>query len=372
MENINNIKRVVVKVGTSSLTYKNGRLNLRKMEKLVRQLVDISNAGIEVVLVTSGAVGAGIGVLGLKEKPKTLPEKQACAAVGQLSLLHMYQKMFSEYGKHTGQVLLTRDDISDRKRYLNARNTFFSLLDLGVIPIVNENDAIAVEELKLKFGDNDTLSAMVASLVEADLLAILSDIDGLYDSNPNQNPEAKLIPSVHKITKEIEAMAGGAGSSFGTGGMATKIKAAKIATAAGVSMVILNGASEDIINRFLEGETVGTLFHGTESPLQSKKHWIAYEAVPHGVLYVDNGAENALKNNKSLLPKGITKVSGVFNDGDPIEILNEDGQSLAKGLTSYNSFEIKQIMGLETSEIEGVLGHKDYDVVVHKNNMVLI
>lgn len=370
MENINNVKRLVVKVGTSSLTYKNGRLNLRKMEVLVRQLVDISNAGIEVVLVTSGAVGAGIGVLGFKERPKTLPEKQACAAVGQLSLLHMYQKMFSEYGKNTGQVLLTRDDISDRRRYLNARNTFFSLLDFGVIPIVNENDAIAVEELK--FGDNDTLSAMVASLVEADLLAILSDIDGLYDSNPNENPEAKLIPSVYKITKEIEAMAGGAVSNLGTGGMATKIKAAKIATAAGVAMVILNGASENIISRFLDGESVGTLFHGTESPLKSKKHWIAYEAVAHGILHVDKGAEKALRNNKSLLPKGIIKVSGVFNDGDPIEILSEDGQSLAKGITSYNSFEIKQIMGLETSEIETVLGHKHYDEVVHKNNMVIV
>lgn len=257
-EYLKDVKKIVVKVGTSTLTHSTGLLNLRRIESLVRQLADIHNQGIQVILVTSGAIGAGMGRLGLKVRPETMPEKQAAAAVGQGTLIHMYEKFFSEYGKTIAQILLTKEDIVDEERYLNARNTFSALLSQGVIPIVNENDAVATDEIKV--GDNDTLSAMVTSLVEADLLIILSDIDGLYDSNPRENPAAKIICNVKEITDEIKASAEGAGSKFGTGGMTTKIKAAEIAVAANASMIIAEGSEPNIINDILEGREIGTLF----------------------------------------------------------------------------------------------------------------
>jgi glutamate 5-kinase len=257
-EYLGDVKRIVVKVGTSTLTHASGLLNLARIESLVRQLADLHNQNYEVILVTSGAVGAGMGKLGLKEKPKTIPEKQAAAAVGQGILLHMYEKIFSEYGKTIAQILLTKDDFSHKNRSSNARNTFFELLRLGVIPIINENDAVVVNEIKV--GDNDTLSALVASLVQADLLILLSDIDGLYSDNPNTNPDAKLIPFVGSITSEIEKTASGAGSKLGTGGMTTKISAAKIATASGTAMVIANGSSTGVLQNIVDCNEAGTLF----------------------------------------------------------------------------------------------------------------
>lgn len=263
-EALKNIKRVVVKVGSSTLTHSTGLLNLRSVDNIVRQITDLSNRGIEVVLVTSGAIAAGVGRLGLSTRPKTIPEKQAAAAIGQGVLLHMYEKFFSEYGKTIGQILLTREDMDTEERFDNARNTFFSLFALGAIPIVNENDAIIVDEIK--FGDNDTLSAVVAKLVEADLLIILSDIDGLYDSNPKTNPEAKLVDFVEHITDEIEASAGGAGSSLGTGGMITKISAAKRTVNTGSHMAIGNGTIANTIIDIFEGKPVGTFFLGKPKP----------------------------------------------------------------------------------------------------------
>jgi glutamate 5-kinase len=257
-EYLGDVKRIVIKVGTSTLTHASGLLNLARIESLVRQLADLHNQNYEVILVTSGAVGAGMGKLGLKEKPKTIPEKQAAAAVGQGILLHMYEKIFSEYGKTVAQILLTKDDFSNKNRSLNAKNTFLAILGLGVIPIINENDAVVVDEIKV--GDNDTLSALVSSLIEADLLILLSDINGLYDSNPSTNPEAKLIPRVDSITREIERTASGAGSKLGTGGMATKISAAKIATASGTAMVIANGSNTGILQSIIDCNEVGTLF----------------------------------------------------------------------------------------------------------------
>lgn len=259
---LTNIKRVVIKVGSSTLTHSTGLLNLRSLDNIVKQLTDLSNRGVEVVLVTSGAIAAGVGKLGLSSKPKTIPEKQAAAAIGQGVLLHMYEKFFSEYGKTIGQILLTREDMDNEERYENARNTFFSLFQLGVIPIVNENDAIIVDEIKI--GDNDTLSAIVAKLVEADLLIILSDIDGLYDSNPKTNPEAKLVNYVEKITHAIEASAGGAGSTLGTGGMITKIKAAKLAVSSGSHMVIANGTYTNTITDIYDGKEIGTFFEANK------------------------------------------------------------------------------------------------------------
>jgi glutamate 5-kinase len=368
---LKNVKRIVVKVGSSTLTHDTGNLNLNRIEKLVRQLVDIHNRNIEIVLVSSGAIAAGRGKLGLKTRPKTMPEKQAAAAVGQGILLHMYEKMFSEYGKTVAQILLTREDIAQRGRFLNSRNTFFALFEQGVIPIVNENDVVAVDEIK--FGDNDNLSAMVASLVEADLLILLSDINGLYDSNPKYNTDAELIYDVEKITVEIEAAAGGAGSDLGTGGMATKIKAAKVAMASGTSMFILNGDINNIIIDAMSGKMVGTLFKAGENPLHAKKHWIAFGTKPQGKIVIDNGAEKALTgNNKSLLAKGVMAVQGTFNAGEVVAIVNMDGMELAHGVSNYNSLEVDFIKGIDSYLIEDKLGHKDYDEVVHKNNLVIL
>lgn len=368
---IKDVKRIVVKVGTSTLTYPTGLLNLNKIENLVRQLSDAHNRGIEVILVSSGAIGAGIGKLGLKEKPKTIPEKQAAAAVGQGILLHMYEKIFSEYGKPVGQILLTREDLSHRTRFLNASNTFYSLLEQGVIPIVNENDAIVVDEIK--FGDNDTLSAMVASLVNADLLVLVTDIDGLYDSNPKTNPNAKFIPVVDEITDDIVAAAGGAGSSLGTGGMATKINAGKIAISSGSSMVIVNGDKHNFLTDILDSKEIGTLFLGQKDPVKAKKHWMAFATKPTSSIIVDDGAEKALVNrNKSLLPKGIISVDGTFTEGEVISILNSKKEEIAHGITNYNSMEIDLIKGLDSNAIEDKLGYKDYDEVIHKNNLVIL
>lgn len=255
---LSNIKRIVVKVGTSTITHENGLLNFSRIDKLARQLSDLHNQGKEVVLVTSGAIGVGAGKLGLKAKPDTIPGKQAAAAVGQGVLLHIYEKFFSEYGQLVAQILLTKDDITNKTRYINARNTFNELLNQGVIPIVNENDAVATHEIK--FGDNDTLSALVTSLIEADLLILLSDIDGLYDADPKNNPSAGLLSYVAEITKEVEALAGGAGTKRGTGGMITKLNAAKITTAADASMIIANGANDNVIKDILSYKQIGTLF----------------------------------------------------------------------------------------------------------------
>lgn len=370
-EYLQDIKRIVVKVGSSTLTHKSGYLNLNCMEKVVRQLVDIRNRELEIVLVSSGAVAAGRDKLGIKIRPKTIPQKQAAAAVGQGILLHMYEKMFSEYTKVVAQILLTREDFSHRTRFLNARNTFFTLFEQGVMPIVNENDAVVVDEIK--FGDNDNLSAMVASLVEADLLIILSDIDGLYDSNPKDNPNSKLICNVEKITPEIEALAGGVGSDVGTGGMITKINAAKIATSSGIPMLILNGGVDNIINDALEGEKVGTFFKPGDSCLKAKKHWMTFGVKPVSKITIDDGAEEALvRYNRSLLPIGIIDVEGNFNEGEVVAVVNKEGREIAHGITNYNSVELNYIKGIESFLIKDRLGYKDYDEIIHKDNLAIL
>ncbi|MBU3158746.1 glutamate 5-kinase [Clostridium frigoris] len=267
-EYLENVKRIVVKVGTSTLTHSTGLLNYKHIESLIRQLADVHNQGIEVVLVTSGAIGAGMGKLGLTKRPETIPEKQAAAAVGQGILIHMYEKFFSEYGKTTAQILLTKEDFGDKSRHLNAHNTFLMLLSQGVIPVVNENDAVIVDEIMV--GDNDTLSAMVTNLIGAELLIILSDIDGLYDSNPRVNPDAKIIYNVQNITDEIKQSAEGAGTELGTGGMATKINAAEIVVAANSAMIIAEGSTPNVITDILEGIEIGTLFKGNERTMNTK------------------------------------------------------------------------------------------------------
>lgn len=372
LAHLRSAKRIVIKVGTSTLAHGTGKLNLNRMEQLVRQLVDLQNQGREVVLVTSGAVGVGMGRLGLDERPTTIVERQAVAAVGQGLLMQVYEKLFSEYGQIVAQILLTRGDISDRKRYLNARNTILTLLKYRVTPIINENDTVATEELKNKIGENDSLSALVAGLIEADLLILLSDIDGLYTTDPKKDQAATLIPLVTEIDDEICKMAGGAGSELGTGGMFTKLEAAKMATAAGTSMVLMNGRDPAKIQNVFTGTPSGTVFLSNQPLVNSRKRWIFYGPVANGELIVDNGAERALlKQGTSLLPSGIVNLRGEFEEGDLLRILNANEVELGRGFTNYGQEQLLKIKGRKSGEIETILGFKAADEVIHRDNLVI-
>ncbi|MDU2065946.1 MAG: glutamate 5-kinase [Sporomusaceae bacterium] len=363
-------RRIVVKLGTSTLTYENGKLNLFRIEKLVRELADLANQGKEMILVTSGAVGVGMDRLGLIEKPKTIPEKQAAAAVGQGILMHVYEKIFGEYGQTVAQVLLTREDSVNRRRYANSRSSLLTLLKMGVIPVINENDAVAVDELKI--GDNDTLSATVAGLVDADLLIILSDVEGVYTENPAVNPAARLIGEIADITPEIEALSGEPGSLRGTGGMYTKIQAGKIAMNSGVSMVIALSSRDGVIRDILAGKAIGTLFSPKENSLHVRKRWLAFGSRLYGSVTIDAGCEKALLAGSSLLAAGILAVSGDFEQGNTIRIVNESGREVARGLVNYNSSDLDSIKGCHSHEFSSVLGSKPYDEVIHRDNLALL
>jgi len=369
---LKDVKRIVIKVGSSTITYGNGKRNFSRIDRLAREIADLANQGKEIILVSSGAVAVGVDRLGLAAKPKTIPGKQAAAAVGQGVLMHTYEKTFAEYGQIVAQVLLTRMDSVDRHRYTNSRNTFLALLEHKVIPIVNENDVVAIDELKI--GDNDNLSALVAGIVDADLLIILSDIDGLYTANPQNDPNAKLVPEVTDITPEIEASAGDAGSKVGTGGMFTKIQAAKMATSSGINMVIASGEEKDAISRILEGEEIGTLFVSRENRLQFRKRWLAFGARIAGKIVVDDGCAKAVRKagGCSILPAGITDVEGEFEAGNTISVVNKNGHELARGLANYSSEELDMIKGAKTSEIENILGHKHFDEVIHRDDLVIL
>lgn len=371
-EMLKNAKRVVVKVGTSTITYSNGKRNFSQIDRLARELSDLQNQGKEMILVTSGAVAVGVDRLGLPKKPDTIPGKQAAAAVGQGVLMHTYEKFFADYGQVVAQVLLTKTESIDRHRYTNSRNTFMELLKQRVIPIVNENDVVALDELKI--GDNDNMSALVAGIVDADLVIILSDIDGLYTANPQTNPDAELVPLVNEITPEIEASAGGVGSNRGTGGMATKIQAAKAATSSGINMVIASGTEKNAIPRILAGESIGTMFVSRENRLQFRKRWLAFGARIQGSVVVDNGCAEAIHKagGCSVLPAGITAVDGVFEPGSTISVKNAAGHELARGLSHYSSEELDLIKGCKSSEIEDILGHKNYDEVIHRDDLVIL
>ena len=367
-KNLKACRRVVIKIGTSTLTYSNGQLNLQRIERLVRELADLHNRGMEVLLVSSGAIGVGATRMGYKKIPRTMPEKQALAAIGQGALVQLYEKLFSEYNKTVAQVLLTRGDLDERLRYLNATNALLAILDLGVIPIINENDTVVVEEIK--FGDNDTLSALVASIVDADLLIILSDVDGLYDSDPRVNRDARLQAEVDEITSMMEENSKNRGSSFASGGMLTKLKAARICMAAGIPMIIANGDGDNIIRRVMD-EEIGTLFIPREEKMQARKKWIAFGTLPQGQVLVDAGAEVALlKKGKSLLPSGVIAVEGDFDRGTVVAVANvDDKREIARGMVNYSSDEIRLIAGKKSSEIERILQGKDYDEVIHRNNL---
>jgi len=362
-------RRVVLKVGSGVLTREDG-LDTDIIDRLAEEISTGRDRGREFVLVSSGAIASGLKKIGLKEKPRSVQEKQACAAVGQASLILAYEEAFERYGYQTAQVLLTASDLSNRRRYLNARNTLTTLLEWGIIPIINENDTVVVEEIKV--GDNDTLSWMITSLVEADLLVNLTDIDGLFDRDPRRNPNAEFIPLVKTVTRKIEDLAGNIPGALGTGGMYTKVEAAKRLAKRGVPTVIANGKKTGTLSRILNGDPEGTLFLPRAHPLDQRRHWIAYTAKARGRVVIDDGAKKALlEKGKSLLPSGIVEVKDRFNLGDPVQVQDRDGRVVAVGLTNYSFEELIKILGCQTCDIESRLGYKHSDEVIHRNNMVV-
>jgi glutamate 5-kinase len=362
-------KRAVVKVGSNVLTADDG-LNLKAMRSIARQICKLIDNGLEVILVSSGAMASGVKKIGLVKRPDELPKRQAVAAIGQAGLMMEYEKAFGRYNQKVAQILLTSEDLASRKRYLNARNTLNTLLSWRVVPIVNENDTVWIEEIKL--GDNDNLAAMITLLMDADVLVNLTDIDGLYTQDPRAYPQAELITTVSRITKETERFAGDIPGALGTGGMISKIKAARKVNSAGVPMVIARGDKPDILIKLFDGQKHGTYFVPKTQRLASRKCWIAFSLKPQGVLKIDDGAATALlRNGKSLLPSGILEVTSDFGVGAPVEFVDRHNQVLGIGLVNYSSSEIKRIMGLKSNRIKQVLGHKSYDEIIHRDNLAI-
>lgn len=374
MFNPGKIRTLVIKIGTQLLTGRKA-FEGHVMEEVVKEIASLKRKhALNVLIVSSGAVGCGMNALGLKTRPADLPGKQAVAAVGQAQLMHYYETLLTTHGDglKSAQVLLSWADLDNRRSYLNVRNTFNMLFAMkSVVPIVNENDSTAVEELR--FGDNDTLSAKIAAKINAGLLIILSDIDGLYDRNPAKYPNAKLIPRVDSLTDEIWAGAGGAGSMVSTGGMRTKLEAARIACAAGVPVAIANGHREGVIQGVLAGTTPCTVFAAAHDALPHRKRWIAFGRAVQGRVRIDDGARTALLDKgKSLLAAGITDVSGEFDVGAAVAIADSSGRDIARGLVNYSSRDLERIRGRKSREIEAVLGHKDFDEVIHRDNLALL
>ncbi|MBI5598193.1 MAG: glutamate 5-kinase [Deltaproteobacteria bacterium] len=364
-------KRVVVKVG-SSVVVGNGEDSSGGFFSRIAQDVHLAKKDRrEILIVSSGSIAMGRKKLGLKERPATIPERQAIAAVGQVDLMARYDDAFSRFGEKVAQMLLTHDDFADRRRFLNARNTTTTLLNSGIIPIVNENDTVSVEELK--FGDNDNLSALMTNLMEAELLIMLSDIDGLYDRDPKADPKAQRVALVEDADSLSLDTSAAKTNLYGTGGMASKIEAAKKAAHFGCATIVADGTMENVLQRIFDGEDVGTLILPKEDRLTSKKHWIAYSTRPSGRVFVDDGAKTALlKKGRSLLPSGIVKVEGSFEAGEVIHCVDTGGMEFARGVVNYSSSEIDRIKGLNTKEIENALGYRVYDEVIHRDNLVVL
>ena len=356
-------------MGSGVLTTKRG-LNRQVIHNLADDICFFREKGLETILISSGAIASGLRKLGMKERPAPISHQQAVAAVGQSRLMMAYEKAFGRHGQKVAQILVTRDDLNHRRRYLNARNTLFTLLSWKIIPVINENDTVVVDEIK--FGDNDNLSAMVTNLTESNLLISLTDIDGLYDKDPREHRDARMICQVDQVNRTIMRYASTIPGFLGTGGMASKINAAKKVSMAGVPMIIANGKKADILKRILSGEAEGTLFLPREETLCSRKHWIAFTKTTKGDIFVDGGAEQALlKSGRSLLPTGILEVKGSFNVGDSVVIRNGQGHELAVGLVNYPSGEMAKIKGLRSNQIEAVLGYKHDDEVIHRDNLIL-
>ncbi len=374
-ETLSNVKKIVVKIGTRVLTNEDGFLDKNQIMELSRQIVGLYSAGFSVAVVSSGAIGAGISALGRRKRPNILPELQASAAIGQGKLIEIYNECFEKQGYHAAQLLLTRQDFEDRQRYLNTCNTLHSLLRLRAIPIINENDTISVDEIT--FGDNDILSALVANLLRADLLILLSSVDGLYVKPPASGKKSDDVLSVvDGISDDIKKLAFKVKTKGGIGGMESKLEAANIVTSSGEAAIIANGRQPDILSRIMGFDNVGTLFipYKDKKKIDSRKRWIGFIARPKGKIYIDDGALGALqKKGKSLLPSGIVKIDGNFVKGDVVSILSVKGhKEIARGLINYSSEEVQGIKGLRTSLIKKTLGSKPYDEVVHRDNMALL
>jgi glutamate 5-kinase len=366
------MKRVVIKIGSNILAGEKEGIDVKRISSIAAEVSAIRKSGHETIIVSSGAVAAGMKKLGLKTKPKDIRLKQAAAAVGQSSLMWAYERSFAEHTIKVAQVLLTGDDFSDRKRYINSKNTLLALLQYGVVPVVNENDTVATDEIK--FGDNDNLAALVSILVEAERLIILSDVDGLYSEDPRYHADARLISCVEEVTPAIEECAGGAGSIIGTGGMTSKVTAARRAVSHGIAVHIINGKKKGLMNAIISGRNCqGTFFKPAQSRLSHRKGWIAYNTRPRGQVMIDNGAVNAITGmGRSLLPTGIIAVEGDFDVGDPVYCVDTAGRRIAKGLSNYSSSDLRQIKGRKTAEIEKVLGYKYSDEAVHRDNLVIL
>ncbi len=369
LETLGSAKKILIKIGSAVLTGADG-LDLKIIDALAQEMCDLTRRGFSIILVTSGAIASGKHRLNIPGKLKSIPEKQAAAAVGQGRLMRVYSKAFEKNNLYVAQILLTLADLTDRQRYLNIRNTLSTLMEWHVTPIINENDSVAVDEIK--FGDNDNLAAMIANVIGADLLINLTATDGLYDCNPAQSKKARRIGLVREITEAISAAATSETSSVGTGGMKSKIIAAQKVTSIGIPCVIAPGKRKKVLTDIMAGHDIGTLFLPQTARLASRKYWIAFTLRPRGKLIVDDGAKKALmEKGKSLLPSGITAVEGAFAAGDPVSCVDREGNLLAKGLVNFDAVEIRKIMGSKTSQIFAVLGHKDYDEVIHRDNLVI-
>jgi len=362
-------KRFVVKVGSALVTNNGEGLDIAAIEEWARQVAELRKGKREVVIVSSGAIACGMQRLGWKKRPHSVHELQACAAVGQMGLVHVYESAFARHGLHTAQVLLTHDDLADRKRYLNARSTLTTLLALGVVPIINENDTVITDEIK--FGDNDTLGALVANLVDADCLIILTDQAGLYTADPRKDTSATLIAEARAGDPALEAMAGGAGTQIGTGGMITKVIAAKRAASSGTHTVIASGREPDVMPRLARGEAVGTLLCAQTHRLNARKQWLADHLQLNGRLMLDAGAVKALGEGKSLLPIGVVGVHGEFERGAAVACVSPEGVEVARGLVNYGSSDSRRIARHASQEIAGILGYIDEPEIVHRDNLIL-
>ncbi len=374
MQSKTDIKTLIIKIGSSILSGDDLGLNSARIASLVYHISKLKKTIPNIVIVSSGAVASGFKLLGFESRPKDIVDKQACAAVGQARLIWTYEQAFAQYNINVAQVLITKDDLSNRKRFLHARQALKRLLELNVIPIINENDTIIVDELKYieSFGDNDNLGALVADIVDGDLLLILSDVDGLYTEDPSKNKNASIIHKVEYINDDIMNIAGGSVSSFGTGGMKSKLQAAKKALEAGCEVAIIRGMEPENIEKFFKEDNVGTYFFQSAASIKKRKFWIGYAAIPKGSLILDNGAVNALKNNKSLLAKGVVQVTGRFQAGDVVSILSQNKEEIAKGKIRYSSVDLNKIIGKASSEIYNILGYKVSDEIIHQDDMMLI
>lgn len=363
------IKRVVIKVGSGVLTATNG-LNTAVIKDLTSDICTLREKGMQVVLVSSGAIAAGLRKINLSRRPDSISEQQATAAVGQCSLMMAYEEAFERYGQKVAQILITRDDLTHRGRYLNARNTLFTLLSWEIIPIINENDTVVADEIK--FGDNDNLSAMVTNLTESHLLINLTDIDGLFDKDPRTNKDAEFIKTVEKVDRKVLKYAGLIPGFLGRGGMSSKIRAARQVALSGAPTIIANGQKPGILKELFAGKEEGTLFLPGTVPLCRRKHWIVFTKDPKGQIIIDQGAEKAIvENGKSLLPSGVLEVQGRFSQGDSVHLTDKTGKELAVGMVNYHSGDIKKIIGAKSCEIESRLGFRHDDEVIHRDNLVL-